>query len=143
MEFLLGFFIGATLVVLSYRFVIKNSLNVDKKIKVRYCQSHIVEILRPLGLMPHATPKRAKKTQSSDYEDSQSVRVVMVDGQAYWIRDNVFYTADIDENYLINNDSTRRVDTMGMDKVQLEKIMIIVDKLTEGENHDDRNSRNT
>jgi hypothetical protein len=143
MEFLLGFFIGATLIVLSYRFIIKNNLNVDRKIKVRYSQSHIVEILRPLGLMPYTVAKEAKKTQSSDYEESQTVRVVMVDGQAYWIRDNVFYTADIDENYLINNESTRRVDTMGMDKVQLEKIMVIVDKLTEGENHDGRNSRNT
>ena len=72
------------------------------------------------------------KTQATEYEDSRSVRVVMTDSQAYWIRDNVFYTADISEDYSINKNSTRRVDTMGMDRVQLEKIMFIVDRLNEG-----------
>jgi hypothetical protein len=63
------------------------------------------------------------------------VRVMVVDDQAYWIKDNTFFTADmVDDN--LDNDSTRTVDTMGMDEVQLKKMIFIVDKLTEGTSND-------
>lgn len=143
MEYLIGFFLGATLMVVFYKIIMKNNFVSEQAVRVRYSQSHILGILKPLGLIPYMAKREPRKTQSSDYEKSQTVKVVMVDGQAYWIKDNVFYTADIDDNYLIRKESTRRVDTMHMDKVQLEKIMIIVDKLTEGDSHDDRSSGNT
>jgi hypothetical protein len=60
------------------------------------------------------------------------VRAIAVEDQIYWIADNAFYTANIVDGDIEEN-STRLVDTMAMDKVQLEKMMFIVDKLREGE----------
>jgi hypothetical protein len=82
-------------------------------------------------------------TQSRDYEKKMTVKVVMTEGQAYWIRDNTVYTADIAEDYSVQNETTRIVDIMSMDKVQLDKIIFIVDKLTEGSKNDGGNSGNT
>ena len=64
-----------------------------------------------------------------------------MDEQAYWIKDNVFYTADMDGDY-VDKDTTRRVDTMAMNTVQLDKMMFIVDKLREGNLNDSGGTRN-
>jgi hypothetical protein len=50
----------------------------------------------------------------------------------YWIVNNTFYVADIVDGNVEEN-TTRLVDTMTMDKVQLDKIMFIVEKLREGD----------
>lgn len=143
MEYLIGFFVGTVLMVLSYRFMIKNNLTKDSSVVISYSQSHIFNILKPFASIAYSLDKPTLKTQATEYEKSQTVRVIMADGQAYWIRDNVFYTANINEDYSVDNDSTRTVDTMSMDKVQLDKIIFIVDKLTEDIDNDDSNSRNT
>jgi hypothetical protein len=41
---------------------------------------------------------------------------------------------------LINKEAAEQVDTMGMDKVQLDKMLFIMDKLREGINDDSRGS---
>lgn len=79
------------------------------------------------------------KTQSMKHYDKVNVKVIIVDNIAYWIKDNVFYKAPL-INELIDKDSTERVDTMGMDKVQLDKMLFIMDKLREGISDDNRNS---
>lgn len=143
MEYLIGFFVGTVLMVLAYRFMIKNNLTKDKNVVVSYSQSHIFNILKPFANIAYGITRPEIKTQATEYEKSQTIRVIMTEGQAYWIRDNVFYTADINEDYSVDNDSTRKVDTMSMDKVQLDKIIFIVDKLTEDVDNDGSNSRNT
>jgi hypothetical protein len=143
MEYLVGFFVGTTLIVLAYRFVIKNMSKPEKNITISYSQSHIFDILKPFASMLYKVSKPGIKTQTSEYEKSQTVKVIMTENQAYWIRDNVFYTADITEDYSVDNDSTRIVDTMSMDRVQLDKMIFIVDRLTEDSENDGSNSRNT
>lgn len=143
MEYLIGFFVGTSLMVFAYRFVTNNSLLKPTAVRISFSQSQIFSTLRPLGLIPEIDSKKPSKTQASEYEKSQTVRVIMTEGQAYWIRDHTFYTADINEDYSIDNDSTRIVDTMSMDRVQLDKIIFIVDKLTEGLEDDNSSSGNT
>jgi hypothetical protein len=143
MDYLIGFFVGTTLMVVFYKFLIKNSLRANDKVAIRYSQSHIFNIIKPFASIVYSTPKPVIKTQAIEYEKSQTVKVIMTEGQAYWIRDNTFYTADINEDYSVDNDSTRVVDTMSMDKVQLDKIIFIVDRLTEDSDNDDSNSRNS
>ncbi len=76
--------------------------------------------------------QKTPKTQSTDYIARTNVRAIVVEDQIYWISDNAFYTANmVDGN--VEENSTRLVDTMTMDKVQLEKMIFIVDKLREGE----------
>jgi hypothetical protein len=72
------------------------------------------------------------KTQSTDYVSKHSVKAIVVDDSMYWIANNAFYVADIVDGNVEEN-TTRLVDTMTMDKVQLDKMMFIVDKLREGD----------
>jgi len=64
-----------------------------------------------------------------------------MEDQAYWIKDNIFYTADVMGDG-VDKDTTRRVDTMVMNKVQLDKMMFIIDRLREGNSNDSGSTRN-
>ena len=83
--------------------------------------------------------KITNKTQSKIHHDKTNVKVIILDSQAYWIKDNIFYTAPIDSQG-IDKESTEEVDTIHMDKVQLDKMLFIMDKLREGINDDSRGS---
>ena len=72
------------------------------------------------------------KTQAMQHVDKHTLRAIVVDDNMYWIINNAFYVADIVDGNVEEN-TTRLVDTMTMDKVQLDKIMFIVDKLREGD----------
>jgi hypothetical protein len=72
------------------------------------------------------------KTQSMQHVDRHTLRAIVVDDNMYWIINNAFYVADIVDGNVEEN-TTRLVDTMTMDKVQLDKIMFIVEKLREGD----------
>lgn len=72
------------------------------------------------------------KTQAMKHVDQYTLRAIVVDDNMYWIINNAFYMADIVDGNIEEN-TTRLVDTMTMDKVQLDKMMFIVDKLREGD----------
>jgi len=82
-----------------------------------------------------------RKSQSKTRKAKENVRVIIVEDTAYWIQDNAFYTAPMINN-LISKDSAIQVDTMHMDKVQLDKMLFIMDKLREGISDDSRGSGN-
>lgn len=84
--------------------------------------------------------KIVNKTQSKMHYDRTNVKVIILDDNAYWIKDNIFYKAPLVNN-LIDKDSAEQVDTISMDKVQLDKMLFIMDKLREGINDDSRGSR--
>jgi hypothetical protein len=97
---------------------------------LRYSQSHIHSLLAPV--LP--TNKQLRKplvSQATEYNKKNSIRILFVDGLAYWIAENKFFVAEIVDG-LIDHESARVVDTMAMDKVQLDKMIFIVDQLTEG-----------
>lgn len=134
MEYLIGSLSTFILLVLMSNKILKN--NSSKKISLSYCQSHIFEIVKPL-LPPITKPE--VKTQSRVYEEKSSVKVIIMYDQAFWIRDNVFYTANMKDGY-VDKETTRRVDTMGMDKVELDKMLFIMDQLRDGKLNDSGSS---
>jgi hypothetical protein len=81
------------------------------------------------------------KTQSKEHFNKNNFKVIIVDNQAYWIKDNIFYKAPMVDK-LIDKDSAQQVDTTDMNKVQLEQMLFILDKLREGINDDSRGSGN-
>jgi hypothetical protein len=83
--------------------------------------------------------KIINKTQSKMHYDKTNVKVIILDNQAYWIKDNIFYRAPID-GQSIDKESAEQVDTIHMDKVQLDKMLFIMDKLREGINDESRGS---
>jgi len=81
-----------------------------------------------------------KKSQSKIRQEKENVRVIIVENEAYWVKDNAFYTAPL-VNDLIHKDYAVQVDTTHMDRVQLDKMLFILDKLREGVSDDSRGSR--
>jgi hypothetical protein len=87
------------------------------------------------------TKSRKLKTgsQSRMHYDKTNIKVIILDNNAYWIKDNIFYKAPL-INELIDKDSAEQVDTIHMDKVQLDKMLFIMDKLREGMSDDSRSA---
>lgn len=139
MEYLLGSF--TTFVLIFAMFFIKKEELKNQKLTVRYSQSHIFELVEPL--LPKMTNKTIKKriSQSTIYRKNTNVRVIIIEGVAYWVKDNIFYEASINNNG-VDPTTTKVVDTIGMDSVELDKMLFIMDKLREGLDNDSGNTGN-
>jgi hypothetical protein len=137
MEFLLGSVITlVTLFVAAKQFAKSKAVNL--KVNVHYSQTRAFELTRPLHLLEDMVKLVMTKpvTQTTKFDDSLHVKVVIADNEAYWISNNTFYVADVRDRMVIQ-ESARAVDTMTMDDVQLKKISEIVEILRE-EGQDDR-----
>jgi len=111
-----------------------------KKIKITNSQSHTYALVKPFLTKP-AIEKIEKKSQSLNHHNNHNITAIIVDENAYWIKDNSVYVADmINEN--IDSNTKRVVDMMSMDGVELDKMLFIVDKLTDRSKNDNRGSRN-
>lgn len=91
-------------------------------------QSHTHNLIH---LSSEPIKDNVKKTQSKMHDAKTNIKVIIMDNQAYWIKDNLFYTADMSIDGNVNKDTTRIVDTMTMNSVQLDKMMFIIDRLRE------------
>lgn len=138
MDYLIGSIVTAALFTLGLK-LFNRVIPKKIKMKVSYSQSYVYNVIGPVVKILAMSKKL--ETQASKYQDSLYVRVVLADNKAYWISNNVFYVAD-EEDGFIDKDSAKPVDTISMDKVQLEKMIFIVETLTEGAENEDRNSGN-
>jgi hypothetical protein len=134
MDYFLGFLVAIGM-FLFFRFVAPKVILKDFGEKIRYSQSHIHEIIKYNIPDSMFLPVR-KPTQSSHHEKSMHLKVLFIEKEAYWIKENALFIAE-QEDGIVKEETARRVDTMGMDSVQLEKLVYIVDALNEG-NKDDR-----
>ncbi len=139
MEYLVGSLTTFILLVLIGKNTMKNK-RIGQKISLKYSQTHIFEIVKPL-LPPGTLTKQIRKTQSLNHEQKTSIKVIIMEDQAFWIKDNIFYVADMDGHH-IDKDTTRRVDTMAMDKVELDKMLFIMDQLRDRKINDSGSSGN-
>jgi hypothetical protein len=132
MEYFLGSITTLILFLLISKAVFKD-LPEDKPVSIRYSQSHIHSLMSPL--LPKNIKFNNKKRQSMNHYNKHNLRVIMIENSAYWVKDNVFYMADLVSGE-VNPETTRVVDTMGMDSVELDKMLFIMDRLREGLDND-------
>jgi len=136
----LEYFIGAMatlFIIVVANKVLKKPFS-ESKTTIRYSQSHIYSLMAPiLDYVPSIKP--LKPTQSSKYLESSYIKVMILEKSAYWIKDNALYTAEVIEGE-VDKTTTKKVDTMAMSRVELEKTMFIVEKLREGQDHDNGSS---
>lgn len=81
----------------------------------------------------HFAPDVAKvnpPSQSKIHVQKHMLRVMIIDGKAYWVKDNVFFVADTDNGIVLHN-TAQQVDTVSMSKPDVDKMMFILDKLKE------------
>jgi hypothetical protein len=128
MEYLLV--IGLTL--LSYWSIIKIS-NKRRMIflnKNKYRQSSIFEMVKDVA--PRQRFDKPKViTQSQRHIQKNMLRVVIADGSAYWILNNVFYTANA-INGRVDEETIKPLDIENMPTKELDKMLSILDDLKQG-----------
>jgi hypothetical protein len=136
MEFFIGAATTLACVIILNRFAQSAIKEIDRMPLITDTQSKRYEILKPAyQILAAITPPKEIDTQATRFFDSLYVRIAMFGDKAYWISENsVFETDIIDGNF--EKENGKKVDTMTMDKVELDKIMHIVQQLTEEDKHD-------
>lgn len=136
MEYFVGFLVS----VISFIILNKIVKNVAKhKIAIPvFTQS------RKLALVKHyiissLEPKEQPKKQSTEYLKKNSIMAYFWGSNVYWIENGFLVTAKLKDNQ-IDEDTKKKVDTHSLDKVELDKMIFIVDKLTEGKKNDSSDS---
>jgi hypothetical protein len=138
MEYFLGSAITMIAMFVTTRLISYNKFNTKNNIP-RYSQSHIHMLVLPL--LPEIKKYKKKMiTQSSKHEEKTNIRVVILDNKAYFVSNGTFYCADM-HGTEIDKASATLVDTIGMDKVQLDKMLFIMDQLRDGNKNDSGDSR--
>lgn len=133
MEYAIGSLICLIVIVVGNRVLKPYAKDLNRSV-IKYSQSHVYSLIAPV--LDYVPKNRVRdNTQSSKFVEDSYIRVVIVESSAYWIKDHALYTADVGEEG-VDKSTTRRVDTMAMDKVQLDKTLFIVEKLREGLNND-------
>jgi hypothetical protein len=107
---------------------------------VRYSQSHVHDLIEPF--IPNLSEiRRDIVCQSTRHYETTLTRVAFVGDKAYWIANNKFVVADIVDGE-VDRETERQVDTMSMSKIELNKMLVIIEELTEGGKYDNGSSRN-
>jgi len=136
MEYLL--IIGLTL--LSYWSIIKIS-NKRRMVflnKNKYRQSSIYEMVK--DVVPKQRFDKPKViTQSQKHIQKNMLRVVIAEGSAYWILNNVFYTANA-INGRVDEETIQPLDIENMPTKELDKMLSILDDLKQGVGPNDSSS---
>lgn len=135
------YFLGSVITMVAMFFatkLISSEKNVIKENPFRYSQSHIHEIISPL--VPNLRQyKKIIKRQSNNQEEKTNIKVIIFDNKAYFVKDGTFYCADMNGTEIDGANATL-VDTMGMDRVQLDKMLFIMDQLRDGKKNDSGDS---
>ena len=138
MDYIIGSFATAITILVLLLVMRSFSLSRQKSFKVKHTQSKaFVNVFEPHMRLP----KPRTPSQATKYNDKRHIRVVFSGPKAYWISDNTFYEAGHIFG-LVDKESAKAVDIMGMDKVQLDKMIFIVEALTEGTLDEDWGSGN-
>jgi hypothetical protein len=78
-------------------------------------------------------------TQSEKHIQKNMLKVVITEGKAYWILDNIFYTADA-INGRVDENTIKPLDVENMSKKELDKMLSILDDLKQGVGPNDSGS---
>ena len=136
MEYLL--IIGLTLLCSWSIIKISNKRRMIFLNKHKYRQSSIYEMVK--DVVPKQTFDKPKViTQSQKHIQKNMLRVVITEGKAYWILDNVFYTANA-INGRVDEETIKPLDVQNMPTKELDKMLSILDDLKQGVGPNDSGS---
>lgn len=131
---------GAIVTLATIYVVVKmSSRNIGDGIRLNmnHSQSRIHEVTK------YSMPFKQKvaPSQSMNHYEEKFIRICYMDGLVYWIENNAVYSAVHEHGKILKN-TQKAVDTTSMNKVELDKMIFIVNKLTEGLTNDSGNSGN-
>ena len=136
MEYLL--IVGLTFIVSWSIIKISNKKRGRFLSKIRYRQSNIYEMVK--DVIPKEMFEKPKViTQSQKHVQKNMLKVVITEGKAYWILDNVFYTANA-INGRVDESTVEPLDIQNLSKKDLDKMLSILDDLRKGMKSNDSGS---
>jgi hypothetical protein len=136
MEYLL--IVGLTFIVSWFIIKISNKKRGKFLSKIRYRQSNIYEMVK--DVIPKEMFEKPKViTQSQKHVQKNMLKVVITEGKAYWILDNVFYTANA-INGRVDESTVEPLDIQNLSKKDLSKMLSILDDLRKGMESNDSGS---
>jgi len=80
-------------------------------------------------------------SQSLNHVEKNTVKVIFIEGKAYWVSNNIFYCADA-LGGAVDLDTTTPIDTTNMSKKDIEKMLFILDNLQNGKSDDSSGAGN-
>lgn len=127
-NFVLGVLISFIIMLFFSAYIFVKRKQIEPIFSIRYSQSDIHGLIKPLLPTISSSITSMTKRQSVNHINQTHMKVIITKGMAYWIKDNTFYTARVLDGE-IDKENAQVVDTMGMDKVELDKMMFIIDQL--------------
>lgn len=107
---------------------------------VRYRQSDIHQTI--ISLIPQKlNSKKEIESQSVKHAASTMIKIIVIDSKAYWIKDNIFYSAETKSGDIVEH-TTEPVDVSTMSKKDIDKMLFILDNLRKGKNDDSGSTGN-
>ena len=108
--------------------------------KILYRQSDIHKLLKYFFSirLPH---NEGPSSQLTKRKEKNMTKVIFVDNQAYWVSENTFFVAE-SINGEIQRQTARPVNTNGLSKIDLNKMLFILDSLKNGSKNDSGSSGN-
>ena len=136
MEYLL--IVGLTFIVSWSIIKISNKKRGKFLSKIRCRQSNIYEMVK--DVIPKEMFDKPKViTQSQKHVQKNMLKVVITEGRAYWILDNVFYTANA-INGRVDESTVEPLNIKDLSKKDLNKMLSILDDLRKGMESNDSGS---
>ena len=128
MEYLL--LVGLTLFVSWSIIKISNKKRITFLRKNKHRQSDVYEMIK--NVLPKQNFDKPKViTQSQKHIQKNMLRVIITEGKAYWILDNVFYSATA-INGRVDENTVKPLNFEDMSKKELDKMLSILDDLKQG-----------
>ncbi len=80
-------------------------------------------------------------SQLQKRREESTIKVLVVEDQAYWVASNIFYVANVENGNPIP-DTAKPVDTTNMSKRDVDKMLFILDNLRSGNKNDSGSTGN-
>jgi hypothetical protein len=108
--------------------------------KTLYRQSDIHKLLKYFFSIPLSNNQKPL-SQLTKHKEKSMIKVIVLGNQAYWVSNNTFYVADA-VNGEIQRHTAKPVDTNGLSKTELSKMLFILDNLKNGNKNDSGSTGN-
>jgi hypothetical protein len=131
---------GLALTLFSY--IVVNLVKNKKKntSKVMHRQSDVHKLLKYFFSIPLYNNEN-NFSQLTKHKQKSIIKVIVLGNQAYWVSNNIFYVADAIDGK-VQKHTAKPVDIEGLPKVDLDKMLFILDSLRDGKRDDSGSTGN-
>jgi hypothetical protein len=123
-------------------FIIKRIRKKSKKkfSKALYRQSDIHKLLKYFFSIPLSNNEKPS-SQLTKHKEKSMIKVIVLNDEAYWVSDNTFYVAQAIDGE-VQTHTAEPVNTNGLSKPELDKMLFILDSLKNGKKNDSSSAGN-